>query len=1033
MSIATLVIGLGGTGVLTLRALKKLYEELPQKERVPAAFLVFDFDRSALVSGDQEDRFAKLDESEFFYLNPRQLQDLLRNLDRALNGEIAWKKILEWFPEKSHVQIPASEVEANGASQLRVLGRLGFFQNDEIIESTIRHKLNEIGTEIDQIRLSEEKRVILVSSVAGGTGAGMLIDMAYIARRQTIRPRIFTYLLLPEVFQDVDSGGRIFQNSYALLKELAYLKDQQLPFQADYYRIPPLDIAVGGEEPFARIYLCRGEGFAGADAIKDATLSIAQAILAQLQATVQEKTLSIVSNTLSADPQDQQKRRRTHCFSTAGSFFLNLKKLEITRDEMFRLVVQAIRSSSFLEELYDRELDQLLDQVAASGRRGEVGTERPPESKSRDERQPEGEASSDAETWARDLEKVWNREIGSQSRQAQKWIMEDLSQRLSAARAKVDSRDRNSLAQGIEDIARLKALILVNFTEETYPENLNKLRNLTRFPDYERSLKGEVETFLRSLEGSFGITSGLKKRALYERLQKLAPRFNVKFLNAPSPMREKIHEEWEKREVEFAGLKKLHWWQRVAHEHLDAVQKANTDCDSLESALTDENFQRNIADIVRVRAIKNLQERIRENLKSANQVSQESDQIWSNLPIDERLDQFYEPPEELRTKVVAMLQKELPELELEARLQIKKEDDPETRQGKLMSLVENRLGAKRDWGALYKLEKTVGDTESTFRDALVRCRQQVFERRTPNPQRKGFGLIMVPQGFYWPHGDRESLRAFLESAAMQILGCRCQVEDYQGSRIWIYYEDLFNPPEHIRNLDEYFRSYSSQKYKELFHIDRRMLDNPVFREINSGTSTLVLTCGNPGCRENISSQPRTELVCRKCGLPIRSRCGNERCTENNLHNHPQGTAKACPICEGFNHAAWWRCERHGKIAVEIPIDKPRCPLCIEEHRNNPVAWPETQISVRPDLLDSVPCPRCEDLHMKNTGHAIFYIPKPLLRFYRHGVNGHDRPEFLRLAELFKLPGKCRCPNCRTLLIPIHHQQASLHKARRSHQ
>src|SRR3954465_1800828 len=239
MAISTLVIGLGGTGVLTLRALKELYNDLPEEERVPASFLAMDFDYSAKMSGDAKGRLAKLDDAEFIYLNPKGIQELLRNPDRADNGGLAWGKILEWFPERSHVQIPLSEVEANRASQLRVLGRLGFFLNDEVIEVAIRRQLNKLGSEVDPSSLSEEKRVILVSSVAGGTGAGMLIDMAYIVRRQAIRPRVWAYLLLPEVFEDVDSGGRIFQNAYACLKELAYLKEQVIPFQAEYYRIPP--------------------------------------------------------------------------------------------------------------------------------------------------------------------------------------------------------------------------------------------------------------------------------------------------------------------------------------------------------------------------------------------------------------------------------------------------------------------------------------------------------------------------------------------------------------------------------------------------------------------------------------------------------------------------------------------------------------------------------------------------------------------------------------------------------------------------
>jgi hypothetical protein len=259
---------------------------------------------------------------------------------------------------------------------------------------------------------------------------------------------------------------------------------------------------------------------------------------------------------------------------------------------------------------------------------------------------------------------------------------------------------------------------------------------------------------------------------------------------------------------------------------------------------------------------------------------------------------------------------------------------------------------------------------------------------------------------------------------VQILNCRVQVEDYPGSRIWIYYEDLFNPPEHIRNLDEYFRTYDSQKYRELFHIDRRMLEYSVFGDVNSMTSTLVVTCGNDGCRENIAAVPRTQRICPKCHRLIRSRCGNEGCSENALHQHTQGRAKSCPGCGQFNHAAWWGCGQHGKTPVEIPIDKERCPRCIAEHLDDPVGFPSSRISVRPDLLESVPCPRCQDLQEGDPKYQVFRIGKDLLPFYRNGVNGHERDEFLRLADFYKLPDKFRCPRCRTHLIPVHHDKGT---------
>jgi len=74
------------------------------------------------------------------------------------------------------LQNSASEMEANGAS--RVLGRLGLFLNSEVIERAIRLKLKDLGRKVDCGHLAKGRRVVVCSSIAGGTGAGMLINMA---------------------------------------------------------------------------------------------------------------------------------------------------------------------------------------------------------------------------------------------------------------------------------------------------------------------------------------------------------------------------------------------------------------------------------------------------------------------------------------------------------------------------------------------------------------------------------------------------------------------------------------------------------------------------------------------------------------------------------------------------------------------------------------------------------------------------------------------------------------------------------------
>jgi hypothetical protein len=1018
MSIATLVIGLGGTGVLTVRALKLQWRKLPEEERVPASFLAFDFDRSALMTGDPS-QFAKLQDEEFFYLDPEKLQERLRNIDRGQNGGLAWENLLKWFPDRAKVKIPTSEVEANGASQLRVLGRLGFFENDAVIERMIRVKLNELGTEVDPSRLSEDKRVVIVSSIAGGTGAGMLIDVAYVARRQLRRPRVYAYVLLPEVFQDVDSGGRIYQNSYACLRELAYLKDQQIPFDAEYESIPPIHVPVLGEEPFARIFLCSGDGFAGADSIKIATRQIANSILGQLQRTIQEKTLAIASNTLSADSHEEQSRRRTHCFSTVTSIMVGLREVDL-KETVFDKVVEILRSDRELQELYSDKVRQLLGKVAVEmatdAPRGKAPTPEAKESvpKAEEEVAPEAER----------ILKEWNDLGFAVANQATQKIVAEVRGLLQMEGGELRYEPRERLEERNRELGELRALIFDQLTRENpdISQSIPFLRDSQAYRDYEQQLPRALKLDLLAPEAQLTTDQALQRRALYTLLRRSETESLLAMPIVRSMRFAELQQGLSEQEREFAP-RRLQWLQSRRPE-TDLVQSLRLQHDLLSQAVGDESFVDNLRRILLARARQEIEKFLDDNRDKASRYFEDTRKLWAEgkyQALDSDSQRTLDNLGSLHDDVMKWLKKTLPKVLDESRSLVQADTSAEEKRKKLAELLRREIDEEpKLQGKHYVLEVPPDKAEDLVREQLVRSRQRVFEKRTPNPQRQGIALIMIPQGLIWPEGNPASLRRFLEASAAQILAVRSQVEDYEGSRIWIYYEDLFNPPEHIRNIDEYYRMYGSQEYKELFHIDRRFLENQAFKEIHSKHTSIVVTCGNSDCRENISGLPRTEKICPGCGKMIRNRCGNENCTANDLTSHPEWSSKTCPVCHGFNHASWWCCTKHGKVPFEIPIDKDRCPKCIEEHQWDPVGFPT--VSERPDLNDSKRCLACEEEAKKNSKHEVFRIRKDLMPFYLNGVNGHDRDTFLnKIAPKYKLPDNCRCPHCRTILIPVHHR------------
>lgn len=1026
MAISTLVLGLGGTGVLALRYLKTAYDRLPLNERVPVSFLGIDFDRSALRESDEWE-LARLGHDEFLYLRPDTLQEMALNIDRTIDDEPAWGEVLEWFPDRNEVQIPASDVEANGASQYRVLGRLGFFLNDELIESSIRSALGRLPTEIDELALLQRKRVMILSSTAGGTGAGMFIDAAYICRRQEGHPRVFAYLLLPEVFQHVDHGGRILQNSYAVLRELAHLKNQIVPFNARYYDIPQVEVSVGGEEPFARIFLFGRGPTTKRSPILEAAAQMVGATLAQLQRRIQEKTLAIVSNTVASARSDLRRWKQTHAFSGAGSAYLDLTASEIGSESLVKEVSRWIRDDQELAEIFQEDVQGLVRDLSHQLRGKET--------ESKGEEVQSDSVSEEMEGQAEELAKTWKIRINRTASTGRQVLLNNIRTKVRELRVLANSRQVNRQQEVEEELSRFRQILLTDYSEENYEDNLAVLRRLTDFPEIDEDIRDLVSKLVLTTSKTLPAEEILKRKLLYERLRAWSGKFWVHFSESSSAKREALRGHWEvSARLEREGGRKPSWiprwlWPLIRTRRVGEVKKDFLVAKSilLERALDDDALSRSLEEILKVRAYKSLKALLERELEKLSDEVGRIRQPWLRAHKGhESITAGSALPSRLRTMLRRRIRTKLPEL-MENVWREAHESEEAVDENRLHRLVEEHVLRDSELeGVRFLISTDKEDYEGEVLDSLVRCRQELFCRRTPNPQRKGFALLLVPDGILWPGGTAE-LHRFLEANAQQILECRAEVLPHDGKRIWVYFEDLFNPPEHIRNLHHYYHAYSSEEHPELFHVDRRFLELPNFREIVSRTATSV-GCGNESCYADIADLPRSERFCPSCERPIRSRCGNTACLEDELHHHVRGSDRQCPSCGAFNHSAWWICSEHGKVDFEIPMDKVRCPKCITTHLEDPMAFPVSCISRRPDLSDSVACPRCETLEFEDAEHRTFWVNRELLPFYRDGVNGHDRERYLQLARKLRLPDSYRCPSCRTALIPVHHRKQNGDKA-----
>ena len=222
----TMVVGVGGMGTNTVRAVKRRFRNVWGGDQLPGMIQLLALDTEPLNNRlDQEPLFS----DEFAYMGKFDATRLVANLDQ--HPEIA-----RWW---NYPSIPLGYIH-NGAKQLRPIGRLCFFRNYVTFKQQLTTKL----ANLDKIRDMETAQnrgfpvvgnyqlIYVVSSLCGGTGAGMFLDVVHRIRAEVRNnARIVGIFFLPDVLEAEISSDlqrrRIRANAYAALKELNYFQETQ--------------------------------------------------------------------------------------------------------------------------------------------------------------------------------------------------------------------------------------------------------------------------------------------------------------------------------------------------------------------------------------------------------------------------------------------------------------------------------------------------------------------------------------------------------------------------------------------------------------------------------------------------------------------------------------------------------------------------------------------------------------------------------------------------------------------------------------
>jgi hypothetical protein len=253
----TVLIGLGGTGKRALLYAKKKLLEAFGEEPPLVKFLLIDTtaaNNDHLLTADGKK--ARLQASEILHIEARGASLLPKVHD----------EIREWFP-------PKADLKANilaGAGQIRALGRLALFANASLVYENLRDLL-ALARDYKDERPSGERHYIyepytphltvaVVGSLAGGTGSGTFLDVAFLLRQlMKDEDQLFGYFLLPDIYTNRPGTQNVEANAYAALKEL----DHFMNFREN------LSYTLGGrriqveKKPFDMVFLVNRQNRAG--------------------------------------------------------------------------------------------------------------------------------------------------------------------------------------------------------------------------------------------------------------------------------------------------------------------------------------------------------------------------------------------------------------------------------------------------------------------------------------------------------------------------------------------------------------------------------------------------------------------------------------------------------------------------------------------------------------------------------------------------------------------------------------------------
>lgn len=336
----TIIAAVGGTGVAAAKhTIASMRELLGRKDG-------FDFFAVRAFDTDAQDK------KEPRLINTAQFIDLsnfnVRGVINSVNRKPEFGHWKEWL-----APLLSAQQASSGVGGVRPKGRLCYSFKRESVREAIEAAVAEIGRGSDAREINDRDGLIvdvsgginvhIISSVCGGTGSSMFLDLAYDVRTWV---RAFTsgevtvtgHLVLPGAF-----AGRpvlksvLMANAYAALQELdRFMRgDANDPWKMQYSLSEKVEIK---GPPFDYCYLLDGVGPGGLADIDEITSMIGDAIAQMTVGAVGAKLKSQIRNMTDTKLSRTDQKNRPCCYSSYGLITIEVKNDAVVRQIVVPLV-----------------------------------------------------------------------------------------------------------------------------------------------------------------------------------------------------------------------------------------------------------------------------------------------------------------------------------------------------------------------------------------------------------------------------------------------------------------------------------------------------------------------------------------------------------------------------------------------------------------------------------------------------------------------------------------------------------------------